>query len=82
MIEHIEFAYSPELRKDETREANMRNNLNMWLEPLTKEINDQLGIVFVIFTSYEAQEFSIDGISVELKKRVIERTSAFSYPIE
>ena len=82
MIEHIEFAYSEGTQKDAAREANMKNNLNMWLGPLAEEINKQEGIVFVIFSSYDTQNFEVDGISIELKKRVIERFDSFKLPAQ
>jgi hypothetical protein len=80
MIKHIEFAYSEGVRKDANREANMTNNINMWLQPLVEEINKQEGIVFVIFSTYDTQTFEVDGISIELKKRVFERLDSFKHP--
>ncbi len=77
MVENIEFAYVLGLPRDETREANMKNNLDMWLRPLEKEINEQEGMVFVIFLSHDRQEFFIDGISYELKKRVRDQFNSF-----
>ena len=77
MIEQIEFAYGEGVRKDVNREVNMKNNLHMWLGPLAEEINKQEGIVFVIFSSHDTQSFEVDGISIELKKRVIDRFNSF-----
>lgn len=47
MIENIEFAYVVGLERNETREFNMKNSVNMWLQQVANEINEQGGIVFV-----------------------------------
>ncbi len=77
MIKNIEFAYVTELRRDETRETAMRINLDMWLRPFEKEIDDQDGIVCVLFRTHDFQEFFILGISDSLYNRVKEKMNLY-----
>lgn len=77
MIKEIEFAYVVGLARDEAREVSMRNAINMWLQQVTNEVNEQGGIVFVLFISPHRQEVFIDGIGFNLKKKVLEQINSF-----
>jgi penicillin-binding protein-related factor A (putative recombinase) len=77
IITNIEYAYVKELPTSESRENTIRINLHQWLNPFIKEINEQEGFVFVIFLTHDRQEFFLDGISYELRKRISEYWQGF-----
>ena len=69
IIDIIEFTYAPDINKDITREEAMRNNVEMWLGPMIKELNRKKGKVIVSFVKPDFQYVSVDGVSDTLKEK-------------
>lgn len=77
MVDNLEFVYSPSVRRDENAETAMRINLDMWLRPLEKEINEKDIIVGVIFLSHDKRHVSLLGADTDLYARFTERMKQF-----
>jgi hypothetical protein len=77
MVDNLEFAYSPDVRRDENTEAGMRNNIDMWLRPLEQEINEKSVIVGVVTLSYGRPHISLLGADADLYSRFTERIKQF-----
>lgn len=77
MIDNLEFAYVDGLRKDESAETAMRINVDMWLSPLEKEINDKNVVVCVVFLSHDKRDIFLSGANEGLQIEFIKRMKQF-----
>jgi hypothetical protein len=77
MVNNLEFVYALGLRRDENAESAMRNNVDMWLRPLEKEINEKDIIVGVIFLSHDKRHISLLGADPDLYARFTELMKQF-----
>lgn len=77
MVDNLEFVYSPNVRQDESAEAAMKNNIDMWLRPLEEEINKKNIIVGVVFLAYGQPHISLLGADPDLYSRFMEQMKKF-----
>ncbi len=77
MVDNLEFVYSPDVCKDDTTESSMRINVDMWLSPLEKEINEKNVIVGVVFLSPGQNHITLLGADPDLYTRFFNRMKLF-----
>jgi hypothetical protein len=77
MIDKIEFTYSDLVRKEESLESNMKANIDMWLSPLEKEINEKGLTVGVAFISPGRNHISIFDVDPDLYEKFFNQMKLF-----
>jgi hypothetical protein len=69
LFDTIEYKYGPGITRNESGEAAMRQNAQMWLAPVIKRINRERGKVIISFIKPAVYTIYVDGVSVDLKIR-------------
>jgi hypothetical protein len=79
-IKNVKITYADNVVPDKDRERIMTRQVNVWLEPLIKEINEQNAKVEIFLNESGINHLSFFEINNELHAKALERLKIFQNP--